>query len=103
MLDCKVELKLSREFGIGARCQFRRACGVRVNRFKTGLSEFVQLLTVQVLELEPSEERNEAVFERRVVHVVTEKIRTTYFLGFVLAEPRDDKAGLAIARAPTHL
>ena len=60
-------------------------------------------MTVRVFELEPSEECDKTRLERRVVYVVTEKMRTTYFLNFVRAEPGDDEAGSAFTRAPTHL
>ena len=60
------------------------------------------MFAVQVLELEPSDERDKTIFKRRVVHVVTEKMRPTYFFGFVRADSPDE-AGLALPRAPTHL
>ena len=102
MLYCKVELKLSRKFGIGARRQVRRACGVGRDGFISGLREFAQLVKIGTIELEPSEERDETILEGNVVYVVTEKMKTTYFLGFVRAEPRDE-GNPAVARRPTHV
>ena len=67
MLDCDVELVFSRKFGVGARRQVRRACGVRRDGFGTGLSELAQLLTERVFELEPSEECDQISLERIVV------------------------------------
>ena len=103
MLDCKVELDLSRKLKISARRQVCRARGVGRDGFGEGLSQLTQLLTVRVCELEASEQRDDAIFKRRVVYVVTKKMRTTYFLGFIRAEPRNNETSLAVARAPTHI
>ena len=103
MLDCDIELVFSRKLGVGARRQVSRASGSGRDGFGTRLSELAQLLTVRVFELEPSEQCDKTSLERRVVYVVTKKMRTTYFLSFVRAEPRDDEAGPAVARAPTHV
>ena len=60
-------------------------------------------MTVRVFELEPSEESDETILEHSVVNAVTEIMRTTYFLGFVRAEPLNDEAGPPVTRAPTHV
>ena len=60
-------------------------------------------LAVQLLKLEPTVKRGEAISEGIVNNVVTEKMETAYFLGLVCAEPRDDQAGSAVAGVLTHL
>ena len=55
-----------------------------------------------MFELKSFKKRDDPISEGGVFKVVRNKMGTAYFLGFLPAEPRDDKASTAVARAPTH-
>ena len=73
VLDCKIELDLSREFRKRARRQVNCARGLRHDGFGAGLSQLTQLFVVRVFKLKASEQRDGAILNRRVVYVFIKK------------------------------
>ena len=63
----------------------------------------MQLLKLRVIQIEPSDKRDETILKRGVFYYVTIKIRTMYFFSFVYAEPQNKKVDLIGELAPTHL
>ena len=89
VLDCTVELHFCVEVREGVQRKVRCARGVKCHLVRAGLNELAQLLAVRVVELKPTEKRNDAISQSSVIYVISKNMKTTYFFGFVCAEPRD--------------